>query len=70
MLIAAATNEATGRKQFVIGLHQENIDRLLNDEPIRKALNEAPQNVPGLEDWDLVILGPEDLVRFMAAVGA
>jgi hypothetical protein len=57
---------------LVLGLQAENIERLLNDEPIWKDLSVAPQNVPGLEEWDVTILGPEDTVRFVAAarVGA
>lgn len=63
MLIAAT--ERNGRKLLVIGLQSENVRRLLNDEPIYKSLaDDVP--VPGLEEWDVTILGPEDTERFVA----
>ena len=68
MLIAASTTK-DGRKLLVLGLQAENMRRLLNDEPIYKRLDKAPQDVPGLEEWDVTILGPEDTIRFVAAVG-
>lgn len=68
MLIAAT--ERNGRKLLVIGLMDENMKRLANDEPIYKDLSVAPQDVPGLEDWDVTILGPEDTARFVAHFGA
>ena len=66
MLIAAGTTK-DGRKLLIVGLQAENLDRLLNDQPIYKDLSVEPQNVPGLEEWDITILGPEDTVRFVAA---
>lgn len=74
MLIAAADGP-DGRKRLLIGLHKENVERLLNDKPIYKRLDGKDTEetegvgVPGLEEWDLVILGPEDLERFVAAYG-
>jgi hypothetical protein len=69
VLIAAAESK-DGRKLLVLGLHAENIDRLKNDMPIYKRLDgkQGSTAVPGLEEWDLTILGPEDLERFVAAV--
>ena len=66
MLIAAT--ERNGRKLLVLGLQDENIKRLLNDEPIYKNLG-GDVAVPGLEEWDVTILGPEDTARFVAQVG-
>lgn len=63
MLIAATTRN--GRKLLVIGLQDENVKRLLNDEPIYKNLA-TDVAVPGLEEWDVTILGPEDTARFVA----
>jgi hypothetical protein len=63
MLLASSTGK-DGRKLLIVGLQQENITRLLDDMPIRKSLD----IVSGLEDWDLFVLGPEDLVRFAAQV--
>jgi hypothetical protein len=63
VLIAAMTK--ANRKVLVIGLEDENIRRLCNDEPIYKDLREP--GVEGLEEWDLTILGPEDMARFVAA---
>lgn len=61
MLIAASTGK-DGRKLLIVGLHAENMDRLRNDMPIEKRLDD----VPGLEGWTVYILGPEDLERFVA----
>ena len=66
MLIAAT--ERDGRKLLVLGLQDENVKRLLNDEPIYKSLA-ADVAVPGLEEWDVTILGPEDTARFVAHFG-
>jgi hypothetical protein len=66
MLIAAT--ERNGRRLLVIGLQDENMRRLTNDEPIYKNLA-TDVVVPGLEEWDLTILGPEDTVRFVAHFG-
>jgi hypothetical protein len=67
MLIAAATTDS-GRRLLILGLMAENVDRLLDDQPIYKRLNE--EGVPGLEDWDITILGPEDTARFVARAGS
>jgi hypothetical protein len=64
-----ATSTQGKRKVLVIGLEQDNIDRLLNDQPIKKNFSKDIPPGSGLEDWDLVILGPEDLVRFAAHYG-
>ena len=66
MLIAAT--ERNGRKLLVLGLQDENIKRLLNDEPIYKNLADDVA-VPGLEEWDVTILGPEDTARFVSHFG-
>lgn len=64
MLIAAGGEG--NEKTLFIGLHQENVDKLLNDMPIRKPLKDPPAQVPGLEEWTIVIMGPEDTARFVA----
>jgi hypothetical protein len=64
MLLAAAAG-LPGRHRLLIGLDEENIRRLRNDMPILRPLDE----VPGLEGWDLVVVGPEDMVRLLAAAG-
>ena len=53
---------AASEKKIFVGLDEDNMRRLANDEPIRKELDE----VPGLEGWILYILGPEDMARFIA----
>lgn len=63
MLIAAT--EKKGRKLLVLGLQDKNIKNLLNDMPIYKDLSKDVV-VPGLEEWDITILGPEDTIRFVA----
>lgn len=66
MLIAVDT----ANRKLIIGLHAENVQRLLNDMPIERKLDETPgirENVPDLADWTLYVLGPEDLERFVAA---
>lgn len=65
MLLAASLEGE--RKVLFIGLQEENITKLKNDMPIRKNLND--EGVPGLEEWDIVIMGPEDMVRFLAHFG-
>ena len=66
MLIATARG-GDGRRMLVIGLEQENIKRLLDDQPIQKDM--GAEGVSELAEWDVTILGPEDTVRFVAAVG-
>lgn len=66
MLLAATTGK-NGRKLLILGLMADNVDRLLNDQPIRKDL--AEEGVPGLEEWDVYVLGPEDTTRFIAQAG-
>lgn len=62
MLIASMMKD--GRRVLVLGLEEENVRRLRNDEPIYKDLRGT--EVEGLEDWDVTILGPEDTARFIA----
>lgn len=50
MLIAATTSEE-GRRTLITGLEDENVRRLLNDDPIYQDLR-VP-GVPGLEDWNI-----------------
>jgi len=64
-----ATSTRGDRKLLVIGLEEENIKRLLNDQPIYKDFNRDLPQGSGLEEWDVVILGPEDLTRFVAQYG-
>lgn len=64
-----ATSTEGKRKILIIGLEQENINRLLDDRPIHKDFSKDVPLGSGLEDWDLMILGPEDLVRFTAHFG-
>jgi hypothetical protein len=64
-MLAASTTE-DGRRLLILGLEDENIRRLVGDQPIYKNL--ADEGVPGLEEWDVTILGPEDTARFIARV--
>jgi len=61
MLVAADADN----KKLILGLHKENVDRLLNDMPIEKALGEFQGMPEELQDWTIYILGPEDLARFV-----
>jgi hypothetical protein len=65
--VLIAATKRNGRKLLVIGLEEENVRRLLNDEPIYKDFS-TDVKIPELEDWDISILGPEDTVRFKAQV--
>lgn len=71
-MLIAATTETGGRRRLIIGLMQENVDALLNDQPILKRLDGESTDetegvlVEGLEGWDLIVLGPEDVARFVA----
>jgi hypothetical protein len=53
-------------KKLILGLHHENIERLLNDMPIEKHLASERGMPDDLKKWTLYILGPEDLARFVA----
>lgn len=63
----ATTHDDEGRSILVLGFDAENMRRLANDEPIFHDLREL--GVPGLENWVLVVLGHEDMVRFIAEFG-
>jgi hypothetical protein len=67
VLIAAHISQEDGQNVLILGLQKENIERLVNDQPIEKDL--AVEGVPGLEKWKVYILGPEDTVRFVAHYG-
>jgi hypothetical protein len=56
-----------GKHRLYLCLQQENIDRLLNDYPIRKDMAEI--GLEELEGWELIITGPEDTVRLAAHFG-
>lgn len=64
MLIAASIGKKDGRNLLILGLFEDNVARLKNDQPIYKNL--ADEGVPGLADWDVTILGPEDTARLIA----
>lgn len=67
MLIAVGTDE-NGQKTLILGLEAENIEHLLNDQPIEKLL--ADEGILDLQVAKLNILGPEDTVRFVSHYGA
>jgi hypothetical protein len=67
LLIATSTEGK--RNTLIIGLGQDNIKQLLNDHPIKKNFSTDIPVGSGLEDWDLIILGPEDLIRFASHYG-
>jgi hypothetical protein len=70
MIAASRTKE--GRLVLIIGLDDLNVTRLRDDRPIHKHLDgSGPDDtrVPGLEQWDLIIMGPEDTARFVATFG-
>lgn len=65
MLIAASlAKEKAERNLLILGLDERNLELLKDDKPIRKNLDD--EGIPGLAEWDLIILGPEDTVRFVA----
>lgn len=69
MLIASSTNTKTGRRTLYLGLEAENMERLAAGQPIIKHLNDLGDvEVLGLQEWDVVILGPSDTATFVAAV--
>lgn len=78
MMISSASSRDGKRRVLMLGLDAENIARLLAGRPIVKQLDGAPHPlvdraedgvlVPGLENWDLVILGPSDMADFVARV--
>lgn len=66
MIIASAVNDGE-RRMLIVGLEEENVRRLRNDEPLQKDLGEF---IPELAGWQLSVLGPEDTARFLAQVRA
>lgn len=56
-------------RKLIVGLMQENIDRLLDDQPIEKPLGVYDGMPDDLIGWTLYVLGPEDLARFVAHFG-
>jgi hypothetical protein len=56
-------------KKLIVGLQQENIDRLLDDQPIEKELGMYDGMPTELQEWTIYVLGPEDLARFVAHFG-
>lgn len=69
MMIGSATT-ATGRRLLILGLDAENMKRL-DGEPIWKRFDgQSGAIVPGLEEWDVMILGPSHLEEFKAKVEA
>lgn len=68
MMIASATT-AAGRRLLILGLDAENMQRL-DGEPIWKRFDGEGTPVPGLEDWDLMVLGPSHVDEFKAKVVA
>jgi len=68
MLLATTNPTPENPKQFlIIGLEAENIKRLQDDMPIFKDLE--VEGIEDLKEWKLVILGPEDTVRFVSEHG-
>jgi hypothetical protein len=53
-------------KKLILGLHDDNIALLKNDRPIMKYLGDEDGMPVELADWSVVILGPEDVERFVA----
>jgi hypothetical protein len=56
-------------KKLILGLMEENIDRLVNDMPIEKPLAREDGMPAELAPWTVYILGPEDTTRFMSHFG-
>lgn len=68
-MLVAATTKDDGKKLLVIGLEAQNITSLLNDMPLYNVLEINGESIPGLEEWDVTILGPEDMIRFIGHYG-
>jgi len=64
MLIATSVDGE--KKTLFLGFTNEDINVLKSDYPIYKDLQE--EDVSGMEEWDLYILGPSDTIRFIAQV--
>lgn len=69
-MIAAGENTKNGRKTLYLGLQDANVERLAGGEPILIRCDGEGNHVriPGLEMWDIVIMGPDDVVGFTEAV--
>lgn len=73
MIIAVGKNMVTGRGILYVGLSEENLLSLMEENsPIMRALDGSgevdDQPTTGLEDWELVVLGPVDSISFADAV--
>jgi len=60
-MLLGAGQGPEGRPMIFVGLSEANIKKLKNDQPILKSLD--PYGFPGVL---LIIMGPEDTVRFCA----
>jgi hypothetical protein len=71
LLALGRTND--GRPLLVVGLEEENIRRLVGDQPIYKDLRQLEHDPAAADvklfECDLTILGPEDMARFVAHFG-
>lgn len=66
MLTCVGKNMATGRQTLYIGLVEGNVERLVKGEPILlRGDSDVHGPLPGLEDWDVVVMGPSDTDAFV-----
>jgi hypothetical protein len=70
-MFIATSNAPNQKKRLILGLSETNILKLRNDMPIHRTLGgpDSPVQIPGLEDWEVLIIGPEDSIRFMIQTG-
>lgn len=66
-MLLAITGTKSGKRMLIVGLVEENVERLQNDEPI--LVNFEGEGITELKEWEMTIFGPEDTARFLAQFG-
>jgi 2-keto-3-deoxy-L-rhamnonate aldolase RhmA len=62
MILASSHPSPDGRRRLFVGLSSINVERLVEQQPIVKALDDV-----GVAGWDVVVMGPDDVRAFCAA---
>lgn len=73
IVVAVGQNLVTGKRVLYVGLEEPALQRIVGGTPIHRPLDgsvpgDAP--TPGMEGWELVLLGPASLPAFRAAIAA
>jgi hypothetical protein len=64
VILASSHPSSDGRRKLFVGLSDVNVERLVDGQPIQK-----PLDAYGVDGWDVVVMGPNDVRAFCAATG-